>query len=64
MLDGNGDGILTMNEVRENIGKIDLKLSQEDVQELINLLDKNTDGVISDGEFIDAMQSSLQTQNE
>jgi Ca2+-binding EF-hand superfamily protein len=52
LLDGNGDGVLTTKEIRDGFKKLDLDLTSRDIEEIIKVLDKNTDGMISLEEFV------------
>ena len=48
-----------MQEVKDNLPKFDLQLSTEEINELIQTLDKNSDGTVNEPEFILAIQYYL-----
>jgi calcium-binding protein CML len=51
-LDSDGDGSLTMLEIRTNIDNIGVELTPKEVSDLIDRLDENTDGVVTKEEFL------------
>lgn len=59
-LDDDGDGILTMQEIRDTMPKLEIdELEQEDIDELIRILDENSDGTVDENEFVIALQNQL-----
>jgi len=46
-MDKNGDGSITMDEMKEALTNKDIKISQEEVSKLIKMADINGDGVLS-----------------
>merc|ERR1712039_448203 len=53
-LDGNGDGLLTINEMKEGIAKAGLKEIPPDLQQIMEDVDSDGSGVIDYTEFLAA----------
>lgn len=64
LLDFDGDKILTMSEIKSNLPKLNLNLSNEEISELIKQLDSNTDGIINKEEFINCLEKPLEIEQE
>jgi hypothetical protein len=63
-LDSDGDGSLTMMEIRTNINSIGVELQPKEVTDLIERLDENTDGVVTKEEFVNLLNPSLQSHRQ
>merc|ERR1712151_271502 len=53
-LDGNGDGLLTVNEMKEGLNKAGLKEIPSDLQQIMEDVDSDGSGVIDYTEFLAA----------
>merc|ERR1712166_839180 len=53
-LDGNGDGLLTVNEMKEGLNKAGLKEIPPDLQQIMEEVDSDGSGVIDYTEFLAA----------
>ena len=63
-LDGNGDGALTVREIRDGIMKMKIDLTSREIQEIVDVLDKNTDGLVSLEEFVDNLGYNISVRRE
>jgi Ca2+-binding EF-hand superfamily protein len=64
--DVNNDGVLTLEEIKEGLERIDhskLEYSREDWSDLFDNMDMNTDGKIDFSEFIAAAYSRRKIQS-
>ena len=57
LFDKNNDGTITREELRQCMVQLGEKLSEEDINEMMDDADKNGDGVIDYDEFIKYMMS-------
>ncbi|KAL4432622.1 hypothetical protein ABPG74_004915 [Tetrahymena malaccensis] len=64
LLDVNKDGILTIEEIEQNMSKLDLDLTEEEIQEILKIIDSNKDGVINEFEFVKNLEAQYQSQKE
>lgn len=55
--DKDGNGTITVEELRDTLGKDNLMLSSEDIEQILNEVDINDDGVIDYKEFLKMMRS-------
>jgi Ca2+-binding EF-hand superfamily protein len=46
-LDGNGDGVLTLHEIKSGLSRLHVDLEEEEWRLLVDQIDANSDGVIS-----------------
>ena len=53
-----------MNEVQSGLSNFEVKLSQEEIQLVIETLDENSDGVVSCEEFIASLDPPMKVQKE
>ncbi|CAG9321190.1 unnamed protein product [Blepharisma stoltei] len=63
-LDSDNDKVLTLAEIRDGLPRIQVRLTDQDKQLMIQELDKNSDGVISNEEFITILNPKLAVQKE
>ena len=63
-IDGDGDKILTITEIRNGLAGIQVKLTEEDKALLVKTLDSNSDGVVSEEEFFKILDPKLRAQQE
>lgn len=63
-IDMDGDKILTITEIRNGLAGIQIKLSEDDRKLLLESLDANSDGVVSEEEFFKILDPKLRTQQE
>lgn len=63
-IDGDGDKILTITEIRLGLAGIQVKLTDEDKDLLLKTLDTNSDGVVSEEEFFKILDPKLRNQQE
>merc|ERR1719215_2103793 len=54
LIDGNGDGFLPVNELKEGLGKCGLKEIPPDLQQIMQEVDSDGSGVIDYTEFLAA----------
>lgn len=64
LLDDNGDGALTLREIRDGLMKLNMELNHKEIDEIASVLDKNTDGLVSLEEFIENLTYSLNVRKE
>ncbi|KAL4479212.1 hypothetical protein ABPG72_011424 [Tetrahymena utriculariae] len=64
LLDVNKDGILTIEEIEQNMSKLDLDLTEEEIQEILKIIDSNKDGVINEFEFVKNLEAQYESQKE
>merc|ERR1711933_423496 len=63
-LDGNGDGLLTVNEMKEGLAKAGLKEIPPDLQQIMEDVDSDGSGVIDYTEFLAATLDKKLYANE
>lgn len=64
LLDENEDNLLTTKEIKDGLKKLELELDNKDINYIVSVLDKNTDGTITLPEFIATLQESLNVRKE
>jgi len=64
LLDHNGDGLLTIKEIKDGLEKLNLDLEDEEIQQIVNVVDSNTDGTITCDEFISSLKESFAVRKD
>lgn len=55
--DKNGDGYITNEELRESLKNVGMVMTEKDIQEMVEKLDRNGDGLLDFNEFCDLFES-------
>ena len=66
LLDQNGDGFLTVNEIKEGLIRYDLNLDDDEIKEIVDSIDdpKSFDSLITPKEFVQALQKKMAVRKE
>ncbi|CAD8078079.1 unnamed protein product [Paramecium primaurelia] len=64
LLDEDKDGVLTIKEIQNNICRLNLNIKEQEIQEFIKMLDNNSDGVLTEQEFITFLTPGLENQKQ
>ncbi|XP_002737577.1 uncharacterized protein LOC100369336 [Saccoglossus kowalevskii] len=56
-MDIDGSGTISAEELREVVKRLGEDLTEDDIQEMVELVDENGDGEIDYGEFVKIMRS-------
>ena len=64
LIDCDEDKILTINEIRQGLAGLCIKLDDEDKELVLRALDLNSDGVVSEQEFYKILDPRLQVQKD
>ena len=65
LLDQNGDGVLTVNEIKEGLIKYDLNLNDDEIMEIVQSIDVNDyDNLITREEFVEALRKKMVIRKE
>ena len=64
VFDGNGDQILTLQELRDGIKNLELNMSEELILELSKQIDQDSDGVLTKQEFLNTISPPLEVRKE
>lgn len=55
--DKNGDGYITNEELRESLKNVGMVMTEKDIKEMVEKLDRNGDGLLDFNEFCDLFES-------
>ncbi|CAD8157222.1 unnamed protein product [Paramecium octaurelia] len=64
LLDEDKDGVLTIKEIQNNICRLNLNIKEQEIQQFIKMLDNNSDGVLTEQEFITFLTPGLENQKQ
>ncbi|KAK6945140.1 EF-hand domain [Dillenia turbinata] len=62
--DKNGDGFITKQELRESLKNIGIFMKEKDVEEMVEKMDSNGDGLIELGEFRKVFESAKSQESK
>ena len=63
MLDDNGDGVLTIKEIKDGMAFHKIELTEEQWTEFLNIIDANCDGVLSLEEWKEILEPRVAEQS-
>ena len=64
IFDDNGDGVLTVKEIREGFKNEELNVQDSEVQALVNIIDADTNGVVSLPEWVTVLKPKLEAEKD